>query len=322
MDAKTLWRWFWVANLVAFFALACWFRVTSLKTAPEPQADEDIYGALASQWVAGERISMVTPSGRYYNPIYLAATILLRKVCTPSYTMLRAPAAFFGILTLLLTYRLGRRVLDRPTALIASGVLAALPIAIIYSRIGWESSLTPLIGLLAIVCAYQGRVVGLSLAILYGYFTQPTTILIAPIVLPLLARHALRPDAEGKRAWRWGVVKVGAVLSLFLGLALEGRRNADHPAIVHLREHLELGHRDWPRFLTGLKELLLGMFYYHDMPDWLFYGPLAVLVVVGGVRLWRLRQWDRLILVGGMLVSLFAFGWAAGVGGVHQGLAR
>ena len=56
-----------------------------------------------------------------------------------------------------LTYLLGRRLLDRPTALIAAGFVAVLPTAIYHSRMGYDCSQTPLLAFLLIAAAAWGR---------------------------------------------------------------------------------------------------------------------------------------------------------------------
>src|SRR5262249_16675396 len=75
------------------------------------------------------------------------------------------------------------------------------------------------------------------------------------------------------------------------------------------------GQRDWPLFLSYFKNLLLGFCEMGPTETsrsltWVFWSAMLAVLVLGAVRLVRDKRWGRLILVGGLLVT---------VCGVHPG---
>src|SRR5262245_22116748 len=113
-------RLFLVAGLASLFALAFWFRTSSLGAYPGHNGDEAFHGLQTVRLLHGEAIEYWTVSKNVLNPYLLALQCPLLLVARPELWVLRAPSAFLGVLVVALTYVLGRRVLDRTTALIAS----------------------------------------------------------------------------------------------------------------------------------------------------------------------------------------------------------
>ena len=130
-------------NLALLFALALWFRVTSLEAFPEPNGDEAWYGVQAGHLIRGAAFSPRTGNGNPVNPFHAGFEVLLLLAFKPSLWILRVSAVVGGVAAVGLTYPLMSRALDRTTALIAAALLAVLPIAILYSRIGYDCSQTP-----------------------------------------------------------------------------------------------------------------------------------------------------------------------------------
>jgi 4-amino-4-deoxy-L-arabinose transferase-like glycosyltransferase len=256
-DQKIL-TWLFALALGAIFGVAFWMRVTSLKTAPVPTGDEAVYAVMAGRLVQGRSVSLWTASGHLLSPFLLALQIPLVWAFDPSYTVLRLPIAACGILTVILTYVLAARALDRPTALIASGLLAVLPIAIIFSRIEWEPGLIPLWSVLCLYQAMRARRLALLAMFVVGvYFVHPTTLLLAPILFCVLTA-ALLCDSARPRVYRWRSVLVSgaAAAAVVLPIAL-GHRGSPQANWTRVRYHF--GPTDWGKYFTLFKNMFLGL---------------------------------------------------------------
>lgn len=136
-------------SLVALFGLALWFRVSSLEGMPEHIGDESFYGVQAERCLAGKPFALCTPNGNWA-PFHTLFQVPLLLAFRPSLTLLRLPTAVSGIAAVILLYALGREVLGRRTALAASALLAAMPAAVVFGRIGCELGHTPLVGVLTL----------------------------------------------------------------------------------------------------------------------------------------------------------------------------
>ncbi|HEV3120888.1 MAG TPA: glycosyltransferase family 39 protein, partial [Isosphaeraceae bacterium] len=301
--------WLFALALGAIFGAAIWMRVTSLKTAPVPTGDEAVYAVMAGRLVQGRSVSLWTASGHLLSPFLLALQIPLVWAFEPSYTVLRLPIAACGILTVFLTYVFAARALDRPTALIASGLLAVLPIAIIFSRIEWEPGLIPLWSVLCLYLAMRARRLALLGMFVVGvYFVHPTTLLLAPILVCVLTAALL---CDSARPWvlRWRSVLVSAAgaAAVVLPIALAHRGS---PQANWTRTTYHFGPADWGKYFTLFKNMCLGLcggVQTATTPPrwqgWLFWGVVASVLVAGTWRLVRCKQWARLALVGSVVAS-------------------
>jgi hypothetical protein len=307
---QTILTWLYALGLGAIFVVAIWLRLTSLKTAPVPTGDEAVYAVMAGRLVQGRSVSLWTASGHLLSPFLLAMQIPLVWAFEPSYTVLRLPIALCGILTVLLTYLLGARALDRPTALIASGLLAVLPIAIIFSRIEWEPGLIPLWSVVALYLAFRAKRLALLAVFVLGvFFVHPTTLLLAPILLCVLAAALFcdfaRPWVE---RWRSVLVAGAAGAAVVLPIALSHRGS---PQAQWTRKTYHFGPTDWGKYLTFFKNMFLGLCNGVQTATnpgqwqaWLFWGVVGSALVAGTWRLARQRRWQRLALVGSVVASV------------------
>lgn len=98
--------------------------------------DEYIYGKTLPE---AERVSFRTPTGNIWNPFLMIPRVVLDATFAPSIWSLRLPALISGVLTLLVNWWLCRRAFDRTTAWLTTALLSVLPIAVIYSRLGWDA---------------------------------------------------------------------------------------------------------------------------------------------------------------------------------------
>jgi hypothetical protein len=315
-------------NLALLVGAGLWLRVTSLEGLPEVCGDEVWYGVQMGRLLRGQAFQRSTFSGNPLNPLYSGLMVPLLALFRPSGWIVRAPAVLCGILAVVFTYRLGTRVLDRTTEALAATLLAVLPAAIVFSRMGFDCSQLPLAGLLAIVFAFRGRGPAMLAALAVGVFIHPTAIFLLPV--PLAAYFTrLWPDLAADPRRRRRLIAATVVMSAgaCAGLALWTLRRR-YVRIFYASDHY--GGIDWGHFLAGLGRFLLATSLTpHEPPlhtGWLsatsevfvrqqetaFWVVAATVVAFGLRRLILDRRWDRLALVAGTAASLAGFHVVAG----------
>ena len=297
------------------FAAAFWLRVTSLETMPLPDSDEVWFTQQVLHAVRGEPFETMTPSG---NPMVLVQAPVIAPLLLfgrPALWMLRAASVVAGLLSVFLTYQLGRRILDRSAALIAAAVVAALPFAIAQGRTGYDCSQTPIYSILLFYFAFRAHLLGVGLLLIVNYLVHPTNIFITPCVCAVFLARSILIDQQAGRApnWRRLLPRVAVLLCITLGLGLH-KMHQPQTRLACESYHLGLEGQHLlgpfllsiPRTLMATKSLPVtspGAFpqAFHDA---LFGAALVGLIVFGTPRLIRAREWDRVALVGGLLISV------------------
>lgn len=326
MSPQGILKWLFGLALAALFAGGVWLRVTSLQTAPLPTGDEAIYGVQEVRLLQGKSVNIWTPSRHLLSPVLAALQLPMVLAFEPSYTSLRLPVALVGILTIALMYVLIARVIDRPTALIASTLLAVLPIAIIYSRIAWEPGLVPLWSLLLVWLAFRRSRVALPLALLFGvFFVSLTLLMLTPMLWSVLTAKALAdPEKSRRERWKSVLVTTATLAALVVPVALLCR---DGRAAEWTRATYGFGGPDLGRFLSLYEKMLMG--FCMGVPtatgrsfDLAFWGFVAAVLVLGSWRLAVERRWDRLALVGSLILSIIGLNRLEGPDVLQPGLVR
>lgn len=310
--------------LVVLFGLSAWFRASSLDSLPETDGDEAWHAIQLVHMMRGEASSVRTEHGLPLSPIHALLELPLLLAFKPSFVLLRIPSLFTGMLAVFLIYRLGSRVFDRTTGLIAAVLLAVLPIAIIFSRTGYESSHAPLYGVLLLWCAYDRRIGWLSLLLALCYFIHPTNIFLLPVILAAMSfrtiRGPSRPTADELRSLALKMVPpmviVGAI-GIFTLL---------RPAIGSLSTtyHLGLhGVHDPIRYGVLFGRLFLGTGRVpRPAADWGTWVVLGGIILAGtGVAI-RQRAFDVLALLAGLIASAGLLFVVAGSDILQPGMTR
>lgn len=307
MHRMTLARWALGLNLALLLGLALWFRVTSLAAMPEVIGDEYLESIKLSHWVSGKAVRFLVPSGNPINPLLGPAWVVLHHLHAPAPWLVRLPAACCGVLAVVLTYTLGARILDRPTALIASGLMAVLPIAIIFSRIGYGATLTPLLSLLVLYFAFRGRRGATVLAFLAAFVVQPTNVFLLPVVFAVyLVQECVRTPREPARLRRRLVELAVTALVVVVGA---GVATLQRRYVRSVYSHWGFGDVNVFRFLKYYGRLLLGEVLLRaprpalHLQDALFWGVVGPVLVLGTWRLVCTRRWDRLALLAGLALG-------------------
>ena len=296
-------------NLVLLVAGACWLRTFSLASIPTHWADESYYGIQTARLLRGEPFQIRTTSGNILSPLFVLTQAPILLLSGPTIWALRLPAVLSGLLTVGLVYRLGRRWLDRETALIAAVIVLTLPTSVRFSRVGCEFSQTPLVGAIAFALAMGGRGTWLYGWLWLGLLVHPTNIFLLPLVGPIYLVRVIRRD-PGR--WRRALATTGlAAASIALPFAAWVSGNSN------VQGHAE-DPRDWLAFLDSFGRFLAH--FSREAPSgtpgtayrWAFRIALVALGGIGGTLLWRRRRWDRLAVLVGLATALASFHVAAG----------
>lgn len=326
MAGKPVGAWALGLNLVLLFGVAAWMRVSSLEAMPEVISDE-VHGntQLVRFLTEGKMFSVWAFNGSPVNPFLPLLSAAVHLVLPPSLWMVRASSVVSGILAIVLTYVLGARVLDRTTALIAAAFLAVLPIAIIFSRIGYDATQTPLFTMLAFYAAFRAHRGGLLLAFLACFIVQPTNVFLLPALGLVFLASALQGTAgdwPAQRRLLLQLLGVSVLVIVVVGITTFRR------SYVHALYSNHLGPRDPVRFLTLYPRLMLGQVLIRDLhapgrwQEWLFWGVFLALTALGTPRLVRSRQWDRVALVPGLALSALGLFVVGGSEAIRPGAPR
>lgn len=177
-------------------------RLWQLGTIPGMNGDEAQYGIYAIQCLRGEAFPLRTNTGNPLNPFFFLPQVVLHAAFSPSFALVRVPAVLSGLAALVANYVLAYRLLGPRVATVSTIAMAVLPINVVYSRFGWDSSqslLTTtfvLYGSLGAAMDLRHRNRWLTIALLgagVAVLVHPTNV----FVLPLLGLALIWPS----RAW-------------------------------------------------------------------------------------------------------------------------
>lgn len=314
------------ALALALLGFALWERVADLPTIPGIGGDEAWYGVQMGRFVAGRAYDTRTPTGLPLNPFFAWLEVPSLLVSRPRGWFLRAPAVLSGVLAIVAAFGLLARPLGRTAAAVAGLTLAALPVAVLFSRLGWDQCQAPLFGILVVAFALRGQPIALALASYAFLWVHPVNV----IALPAAALPFLVVAWRKWPRWRW-LALVGTAAGLAL-LAWMASGTNTQPVLVAPADSLFSAGR-WRQFLARFGRFASGdavYDFYAAPPDpWLtsirdiLFWALAIgVTIAGGVGLARRSRWDQLALVGGVLGSVIAFGVVAGPNGVKPELIR
>jgi Dolichyl-phosphate-mannose-protein mannosyltransferase len=178
-------------SAAAFIATGICFRTIDLGRLPGVNADEAWTGVQAERFSHGQSIPWRTPTGNPLNVFFWGPEVVLHFFFQPSFALLRVVSVVSGIVALFVNYSLARRIYGQPTAALSSLLLTCLPIAIAYSRFGWDSSQTPLASALVIYLSLgmvrspdrrRAYLIGTILALLAAIVVHPTNFFLVAFV--------------------------------------------------------------------------------------------------------------------------------------------
>jgi len=312
-------------GVVLLFAYALWLRTTSLEALPEVNGDEVWHAIQLTRFLRGEPYSLLTASRLPLSPVHLSFELPFLLIFPPTLWVVRLPALISELLAILLTYRLGSRMLGPRTALIASGFLAVMPIAIIFSRISYECSHNPLYGILILYLAYRLKVWGVSLMLLASYFVHPTNIFLFPLLVTVVCARSYQQAVEAGVALdrRRLAARLGGMTAALLCVGGLAMLSPDTKRLSQAFDTGLWGRHHLLEFFGNYELLLLGQHAHRSLAASVaFWSGFVGLIVLGTRKLVARRQWDRVALVVGLILSAGAIFVMGGSNMIGPSLSR
>jgi len=266
------------------------FRLVGIDHIPGINGDEAYAVVKAILTMHGTHVSLYSGSGNIPSMLQYATLILLHLWFSPSFIVLRVSGAIFGVLGVLSSYFLLRRVVCERVAMVATLLFATLPVLIAYSRIAWEAVPVPFLSLLSIYLALRKRPFLTALVFGLCVATYPTTIFLFPLLLTILF-------AQATRAWKQNALKkptiflVCAVVLMMIEVCVVQQFSRHQSPMEQL---LITG---IPRLISGNEWRSFGLQYLQ-----LLSGPTIYYYIVG--RLSDAQWWAHMLPAGFLLLGL------------------
>lgn len=142
--------------LLAVILVAAALRWVGLdRWPPGLHFDEAVYGLMAKEILAGAR-PVYFPAYTGREPLYMYVMAAMFAAIGPTAYAIRLTSAFIGVLTVPLTYALGRALYGRRAGLVAAALLAVSYWHITVSRNGYPNILIPPIEAVSVFCLWRG----------------------------------------------------------------------------------------------------------------------------------------------------------------------
>ena len=141
---------------IAVLSVAAFLRLYDLATIPGGLLTDEAFNGLdALRIIDGDRpIFLVENNGR--EPLFIYLQAISIAFLGQSALSLRVVSAILGIMTVVVSYFLAKRMFGFRVALLATGWLAISLWHVIFSRIAWRTISLPLIVALGIYCLWRG----------------------------------------------------------------------------------------------------------------------------------------------------------------------
>jgi hypothetical protein len=320
-------RWLLVlGGLLCATAVVC--RLWALHRLPGLNSDEAWLSVQVIDFLVGKPFSMHTPTGNPLNPFF-TLPVLVRELLLDNASVLnlRMPAALAGLLLMALAYPLTRKVVGEQRALVFAFLVWAMPAHIVYARMGWPSSETPLVALLCLASFLHGRTSWMALSLAAAVWVHPTNVFLVPIFAGGVAGQVLWERRRlAAREWVWlalGGVAIGAFFAWRLSNPLAFPRGSPEFAssdfLILLVVHAG-------RFLSGATSLryIVGPMssYGQLLFDLVFWSAVLFLLVTGLPRRIRARDGTFMGLFVGTLAAFVSVAASGGLQFLVPGFER
>ena len=345
-------RWRLIEFAVLFvFLLGIAYRLYSLYNLPGLNSDEAEWSNKMLAVHLGEPWSWRTPFGKILNPGLCIPLWILTGLFAPDIWIIKFPAVASGLLLIGLSYPLIRRAFDERVALTTTLLLTASPMAIGYSRIGWDPCQSTLACLLAIGAVYRQdlrfrkRLIYGAIAFSWACVIHPTNVFLLPVLAAPIGVSLFR-----LAHLRWtmrqpqpkSVLRVMALIFGFLILAsiavkafelVAGGWTSVSSNDLKIYLYRLTSYSEWRdywvqfgRLISGINLMLyvVGMYSYFTVAvhDWAFRFFFLSVILPGTFLLIKNRRNRELTLLAGFAVALVAFESRASSGAMIPALER
>lgn len=322
-------RAYWPLWLIV--AAAILLRIHDVGRLPGMHGDEAWYGLQARRLLLGEAVEWRTPTGNVPGMLHLGSLSLLHAIFPPSLLLLRLPSLISSIAAMALAYATGRRFFGPTAAMAALALMASLPIAIAYARLGWDPSHGPMLILAAAYAAFAGRRLLCTLLFALAVTNHPS----AAFVAPFLTLGFLGFELQ-RHGWRLAAINAAQqaallFLAILLGIAISPGATHYVSMAGGIGRLVDLD--GWARFTLLFCRLLSGdTIYEYAVGEGLGaarpWADLAVGAVLAGTLgtaiflLGRRADWPMAGTVAGWIASLTLLYLAAGTWVLEPELER
>jgi len=224
-------------TLAILLAAALWLRLPGL-TAERFHEDEAIYSAWAMGAATGQDVGF-DHTAIDKPPIFLSMLALSFRVAPPAEATARWPNMIAALLIVALTYRLGRRLYDRRTGLVAAIFVALSPFTISFGPTVFTDPWMVVFILGSLDAAAGGFAGGAGIAAGLATMTKPTAPLFLPLIVGILlafgTQHDRRKAGDPTFPW-WPVVRrflLGFGIVIAFGLAWDATRHQRPGFLFH-----------------------------------------------------------------------------------------
>ena len=223
------------AVLAVLIALAFFLRVHDIGTDPPELFEDEISGAM-SAWsvvttghdVIADHLPLFTTRLGPQLPLYGLSTVPFQAVLGHTALAVRIPAVLLGTALVPLLYLLLLRLTDRRVALLGAALIAVLPWAVHFGRVGWDNASYPALLIAGCVLLLDTlrrgsgrRLVGAAVVLALSAYTYQVAILETPLFAAALCwplRSKLR--ALGASRIAPAVAAAGVVVAPYIWLTL------------------------------------------------------------------------------------------------------
>ena len=197
--------------LTAILLLGAVMRITHLVETPPGPSPDEASCAVDARWIGlsgrdrhGEAFPLY-PRGLddYRDAAFTYLAVPLVLTLSDSLLAIRSLAVAIGLATVFLTYLLGKRLFGEPAGRWAALFLAVNPQHVLWSRLGMEVILTPLVMIISLIAFDQARrwprfgplaTAASLLAVIYsGPMGKPLAVILAVVYLACLAGRREQP---------------------------------------------------------------------------------------------------------------------------------
>jgi 4-amino-4-deoxy-L-arabinose transferase-like glycosyltransferase len=313
--------------LLAILLVAAVLRLAALDRAPPGPSYDELQNARLSERVLEGRWAIYYAENFGQEPLYPALAALAVRLFGWSVSALRLPGALAGILSVIVVYRVGRRLHTERAALLAAAFQAVSFWSLIETRVALEIALLPPLSATAMLLLVRGLDehergrwhtmlnFGLAGALLgahvYAYTAgrvMPFLPLALLVYLTLLAPHQVRRHWLGLLLLCLVTALVVAPLAVFLRTHPDAEQRLEQ--LVGPLESLREGD---PRPVLRIAVGTLGMFTFQGEPQWLYniaerpvFDPVTSILFYAGLA-WciaHLRDWRYGLVLLWLLVGL------------------
>ena len=312
-------------------------RVINVDRWPGINGDESWYGVNVQELLHGGAAFFHTGVGNPLNPIHSGLLLPLSAIFPPSAWVLRAPEVILGVALVILAFPMTVRAIGSRAALIFTTLIAIAPAAVMYSRLGWDPSGTPLLTFLVIAWALDDKPEHALVALGAAYLVHPTNIFVAPIALAAwlpftVERYRNATKQQKKKTQQIAITALVAVAALagWVLYRAHGNPSTSLPSIAMVTSRIK-SPAAWWSLVSGVSSLVSGVasatYIAGPLPGMagqLATGltMLALLVPIGiGIRS-VVARWPGIWLMLGITASLAAFLIVAGPEKVQPGVER